>query len=415
VVPNKVLEPIDEASKPQPTLKAQEPTVEVPARSIDLVLLSAVLALVVIGTVMIYSSSAVYALKKHGDSAFFLKRQVMWLGVGLVALWVGASISYRWFERHTYHLLIGSLLLLAGVLVVGKEINSARRWYMLGPLSFQPVELAKLALVTYLAYSLGKKADKVTDFTVGFVPHLVVCSLMMGLLLMQPDLGSSIILGSTTLVLLFVAGAKISYIWLAILSAAPVAYHMIVGTPWRLRRFKAFFNPEKYSHDVAYQIIQSRISIGSGGGTGVGLGEGRQTLGYMPEGHNDFIMASVGEELGFVGFTLILILFAIILWRGVRAALGSRDVFGSYLAFGITVTFALQALINTGVVLGALPAKGLTLPFVSYGGSSLVMALFLVGVLLNISRRAPHIPRDREVVNRLGAKRKKRKAIIVCG
>lgn len=414
MVPTKIFESDESCPKPAPLVQ-QEPNVEIPERPIDLVLLGAVMLLIVIGTIEIFSSSAVYALKKHGDSAFFLKRQLMWLGIGLVAMWVGATISYRWFEKHTYSLLVGSLILLAGVLVIGKEINSARRWYMFGPLSFQPVELSKLALVTYLAYSLGKKADKVTDFTVGFVPHLVVCSVMMGLLLMQPDLGSSIILASTTLIMLFVAGAKISYIWLAILSAAPVAYHMIVGTPWRMRRFKAFFNPEKYSDNVAYQIIQSRISIGSGGGTGVGLGEGRQTLGYMPEGHNDFIMASVGEELGFVGFALVLILFAIILWRGVRAALGARDVFGGYLAFGITVTFALQALINTGVVLGALPAKGLTLPFVSYGGSSLVMALFFVGILLNVSRRTPPIPRQREVVNRLGAKRKKRKAVIVCG
>jgi cell division protein FtsW len=177
----------------------------------------------------------------------------------------------------------------------------------------------------------------------------------------------------------------------------------------------AFFNPEAFSQGVAYQVIQSRIGLGSGGTTGLGLGQGRQQLGYMPEGHNDFIMASVGEELGYIGFCAVLLLFVIIVWRGVRAALGARDAFGSYLAFGITVTFALQALINAGVVLGALPAKGLTLPFVSYGGSSLIMAMFLVGVLLNIARRPTRKPVARELVNKVGARRRKERAVIVCG
>ncbi|MEM9493774.1 MAG: FtsW/RodA/SpoVE family cell cycle protein, partial [Myxococcota bacterium] len=217
-----------------------------------------------------------------------------------------------------------------------------------------------------------------------------------------------------TLILLFVAGAKISYIALAVLSAAPVAYLLIVGTPWRMRRFLAFFNPDAYSLGVAYQSVQARIAIGSGGVGGVGLGEGRQQLGYMLEGHNDFIMASVGEELGFVGFALVLILFAVIVWRGIRAALDAREVFGCYLAFGLTTTFALQALINTGVVLGALPAKGLTLPFVSYGGSSLLMAMLFAGLLLNIGRRAAPKPRRRELINRPGGARRRRpKALIL--
>jgi cell division protein FtsW len=239
---------------------------------------------------------------------------------------------------------------------------------------------------------------------------------MMVLLLKQPDLGSSIILGSTTLVMLFVAGAKVSYILLAVLASAPIAYHMIVGTPWRMQRFMAYFNPEAYRQGVAYQIVQSRIAIGSGGPFGQGLGEGRQQLGYMPEGHNDFIMASVGEELGFIGFALVLALCILLLWRGVRAALNSRDVFGSYLAFGITATFALQALINTGVVLGALPAKGITLPFVSYGGSSLVVSMFLAGLVLSVGRgRPPHVStKKRAIVNVIGARRRKRRAVIVC-
>jgi cell division protein FtsW len=400
---------------PGPATIPQTPIVEKPSRGLDLILLAAALALLVLGVVAVFSSSAVYSLRRHGDETFLLKRQLAWMSLGFVALWFGANVDYRWLRRWTYPMLAASVALLGLVLVFGTELNAARRWFLIGPLSFQPVELAKLALITYLAYSLGKKADKVKTFTVGFVPHLVVCAVMMALLLKQPDMGSSIILGATTLILLFVAGTKISYIVLAVLAAAPVAYHFIVGTPWRMQRFMAYFNPDAFSQGVAYQIVQSRIAIGSGGVTGVGLGEGRQQLGYMPEGHNDFIMAHVGEELGFVGFALVLALFVVLVWRGIRAALGARDVFGSYLAFGITVTFALQALVNTGVVLGALPAKGITLPLVSYGGSSLIMAMFLVGVLLNIARRDTPRPVGRELVNRVGARRRKPRVVIVCG
>ncbi|HUH02928.1 MAG TPA: putative lipid II flippase FtsW [Kofleriaceae bacterium] len=416
MVPARVLDAEAPAPpKSPPAVSAQAPIVESPERALDVWMLAAVLCLLTIGTIEVFSSSAVYADGKHGDSLYFLKRQLIWLGLGMGGLYVGAVYDYRWLRRWTYPLLFGSLVLLAGVLVAGATINGARRWYLIGPLSFQPVEIAKLGLVTYLAYSLSKKAEKVRTFTVGFVPHLVVCALMMMLLLKQPDLGSSIILGVTTLMLLFVAGTKISYIALAILGAAPLAYHVIVGTPWRLQRFMAFFNPEAYSQGAAYQIIQARIAVGSGGVTGLGLGESRQQLGYMPEGHSDFIMASVGEELGFIGFVCVLCLFVVIIWRGVRAALGARDSFGTYLAFGITVMFALQAVINTGVVLGALPAKGLTLPFVSYGGSSLVVALFLVGILLNIGRRAPRRAAPRELVQQVGARRRREKAVIVCG
>jgi cell division protein FtsW len=398
--------------RPAPVVAAQAPAIELPPRPVDLVLLGAVLLLLAIGTIEIFSSSAIYALKKSGDPYYFLKRQVTWLVPGLGFLWLGARIDYRRLRRLTYPMLAVSMIALCAVLTMA-PINGARRWFHLGPMSFQPVEFAKLALVTWLAYSLQKKADKVKTFTVGFVPHLVVCCLMMGLLLMQPDLGSSIILGATTLGMLFVAGAQISYIALAVLAAAPVAYQLIVGTPWRLQRFMAFFNPEAYSNGVAYQIVQSRIAIGSGGFGGLGLGEGRQALGYMPEGHNDYIMASVGEELGFIGFALVLGLFAVIVWRGVRAALGAREVFGSYLAWGTTMVFALQALINTGVVLGAIPAKGLTLPFVSYGGSSLIMALFLAGLLLNVGRRAAPVPRTRELVNAGFARRRKPRAVLI--
>ncbi len=212
---------------------------------------------------------------------------------------------------------------------------------------------------------------------------------MMGLLLKQPDLGTAVILGLATLILLFVAGAKISYIFIAFLAAAPVMYQAIVGTPWRLRRMLAFLDPWQYRYDVGYQITESLISIGSGGVHGLGLGDGKQKLFFLPEAHTDYVMAIVGEELGLFGICAVAALFVILVWRGARAALRARDPFGCYLGFGITAMFGLQALVNLGVVLGALPTKGLPLPFVSFGGSTLVVDLFAMGILLNISRAAP--------------------------
>ena len=300
-----------------PALATQAPIVEVPPRPVDIWLITAVAGLLVLGTIEVFSASAVYALKRHGDSFYFLKRQVMWLSLGFSALWVGARCDYRWLRRWTYPLLTASLLLLVAVLIVGGEINGARRWFVLGPLSVQPVELSKLALVCYLAYSLGKKADAVKTFTVGFIPHLLVCAIMMALLLRQPDLGSALILGATTITLLFVAGTKISYIALALLAAASAGV------------FRDHWNPPGDCSDswptsilppiatgVAYQVVQSQIAIGSGGVGGTGLGSGRQQLGYVPEAHSDFVLASLGEELGYMGICLVLVLLLVLLWRG---------------------------------------------------------------------------------------------------
>ena len=364
----------------------QHPSATLPERPYDLVLLAAVLGLLGIGTIEIYAATAADGLTRFHDAAHFLERQVLFLAIGGVAMWLGAEIDYRRLKRWTYPMLLGSLVLL-GMTLATPTLNGARRWIPLGPLTFQPVEVAKLALVTYLASSLGRKADQVRTFTVGFVPHLVVCGMMMIILLKQPDLGSSIVIGCTTLGLLFMAGARISYILLAVLAAAPVGYHMVVGTSWRLQRVLAYFNPEAYAKGDAYQFLQARLAMGSGGLTGAGLGGGHQSLGYTPEAHSDFILAPIGEELGWLGVALVLALFGVLVWRGIRAALGARDVFGGYLAFGITLLFGVQALFNVGVVLGIVPNKGITLPLVSCGGSSLVITMFLVGLLFNVGRR----------------------------
>lgn len=401
-----------------PSVASQAPAIEPEARPLDLILLGALLALLALGTVEIFSSSAVYAYKKSGDAAYFLKRQLVYLGLGFGALWLGATLDHRWLRRYAYPLLFGAFALLCAVLLFGATLNGARRWFVLGPLSFQPVELAKLALIAYLAATLSRKSDKVQVFAVGFVPPLLICGALVGLLLAQPDLGSSIILAATTLTLLFAAGTKVSYIVLAILAALPVAYHLVVGTPWRMQRFMAYFNPDAFADGVAYQIVQSLIAVGSGGWTGAGIGKGRQQLGYMPEGHSDFIMAAVGEELGFVGVVLVMALFTVILWRGVLAASRAREPFSSFLAFGITICFGFQVLVNLGVVLGVLPAKGLTLPFMSYGGTSLITSMFLAGTLLNVASGAPaRTARRRELVNSgaAGARKRRRRVAIVVG
>jgi cell division protein FtsW len=389
----------------------QHPSVTLPERPYDLLLLVAVLGLLGIGTIEIYSATAADGLTRFHDDAHFLERQAVFLALGGFAMWLGARIDYRRLKQWTYPLLLGSFVLLAMTLVT-PALNGARRWLPLGPLTFQPVEVAKLALVTYLAYSLGRKADQVKTFTVGFVPHLVVCGLMMVVLLKQPDLGSSVVLGATTLGMLFMAGTRISYILLAVLAGAPVGYHMVVGTSWRLQRVLAYFNPEAYAHGDGYQFMQARLAMGSGGLTGAGLGGGHQSLGYMPEAHSDFILAPIGEEFGWIGVALVLGLFGLLVWRGVRAALGARDVFGGYLAFGITLLFGVQALFNVGVVLGIVPNKGITLPLVSCGGSSLVITMFLAGLLLNVGRRQErhtpaHLPRD------LARKKRMRVRVIV--
>ena len=420
-VSERIRERIRSRRDSEPTLPAsaalisvQHPSATLPERPYDLILLAAVLGLLGIGTIEIYSATAGEAVTLNAltslDSSHFLQRQILYVSFGALAMWYGSRLDYRRLRAWTYPLLLVAVLLL--LLVLGMPArNGAKRWIPLGPLTFQPVEIAKLALVTYLAYSLGRKADRMKTFTIGFVPHLIVMGIMMVLLLAQPDLGSSIVIGATTLGMLFMAGTRVSYILLAVLGGAPIAYHLVVGTPWRMQRFLAYFNPEAYASTEAYQFLQARLAIGSGGLTGTGLGNGHQTLGYMPEAQNDFILAPIGEEMGWIGIAAVLVLFALLLWRGIRAALGARDVFGGYLAFGITMLFGVQVLFNVGVVLGIVPNKGITLPLVSYGGSSLMITMFLVGLMLNVGRR-PDRQAPRESTQR-DAPRKKRGRVRV--
>lgn len=360
---------------------------------VDRLLVAAVLLLAAFGSVMIFSAGAVFAAKKYGDPFYFLKRELVYGILGLCAFTVALRIDYGAYRRWAYPLLGVSILLLVAVLKVGSRAGGAIRWFRLGPLSFQPGELAKFALALYLATLLARKAEKVRDFSVGFLPPLLVTGVMMGLLLKQPDLGTAVIFGAVALGLLFIAGTRTSYLILAVLVAAPVGWKFIVSTPFRMRRMLAFLDPWAFRRDVGYQITESLISVGSGGVAGLGLGDGRQKLFFLPEAHTDFILSIVGEELGLMGVSFVILSFAVLVWRGLRAAVRARDPFGCYLAFGISAMFGLQALVNIGVVLGSLPTKGLPLPFISYGGTSLLVSLFMAGVLANISARNPE-PRD---------------------
>jgi len=357
------------------------------AEAVDHLLLAVVLLLVAVGCVMVYSASAVTAAARFKDSFHFLWRQLIALGVGLGLLVLALGVGYRRAERLAYPFLVATSLALVAVLLpfIGHTAGGARRWINLGPLSFQPAEAAKLALVLYLAHSLAKKRDKVRMFSIGFLPHLLVAGALMGLCLLERDLGTCVVMALVLFVMLFAAGAKVSYILGALLASLPLVYNAIMGTPYRRVRFEAWLKPFEHRRDAGYQMWESMVGIGSGGWFGQGLGQGRSKLFYLPEAHTDFIAAVIAEEAGLIGLGLLILLYVVFVWRGLRAAYQAADPFGCYLALGVTTLVGVQALVNLGVVTVLLPTKGLTLPFVSYGGSSLMTLLAGTGLLLSVS------------------------------
>ncbi|WNG60215.1 putative lipid II flippase FtsW [Archangium gephyra] len=356
----------------------------------DPLLLCAVLSLVSLGLVMVYSASAVMAQDKLGDSLYFLNRQLVAAGMGVVAMAVGMKVGWRRLARLAYPLLLVTLVLLVLVLIpgIGTTAGGARRWIRFPGFGLQPAEVAKVAWVVYLSYSLAKKREKVASFSVGFLPHLMLCGLLVGLCMLQPDFGSSVLLVFLLFALLFAAGTKLSYLVGSVLLALPLAYAAIASSPYRMKRVLAFLDPWAHRHDIGYQVAESLMSIGSGGLTGLGLGDGRQKLFFLPEAHTDFIFAIIGEELGLVGVVLLVSLYGIVIWRGIRASLAAPEAFGTYLGLGLTSIIAFQATVNMCVAMGLLPTKGLTLPFVSYGGTSLVVLMGAAGVLLSLSAGA---------------------------
>lgn len=347
-----------------------------------------VLILVSIGVVFIYSSSSVYADKQFGSSEYFLIRHLIYLLIGILGMALFSSVDYGIFKRHPYIIITMciALVLLVFIPGIGVMKNGARRWINLGLLTFQPSELLKYGFVIYLAYLVTKTQERISSFKNGFLPGLVVLGGVAIILLKQPDFGTTVLLVLTFLSLYFIAGTRMSYIFGMILASLPLAYVIIMRSPYKRARMLAFLNPEMHKDTIGYQVYESLISIGSGGIFGKGLGMSNQKLLYLPAAHTDFIMAIIGEEVGFIGISVILLLFIVFIVSGIRIALRARDLFGVYLGFGITIMFAYQVLINTGVVLSLIPTKGLTLPFISYGGSSIIFSLIGVGILNSIYR-----------------------------
>jgi cell division protein FtsW len=354
----------------------------------DMWLFGTAVVLLSVGIVMVYSASAIVAAERFHDPFLFLKKQLFWAVLGGAALWAALRLDYRRLEKLMVPALVVAVALLVLVLVppFGQSINGTRRWLRLGPVSFQPVELAKIALVIYLAAFLARRRAQLDEFWRGLVPPLLVAGLLAGLVLLQPDLGNGLTLLALTLSLLFLAGLRVWQLGLILAAALPVIAVLVAIAPYRLRRIMAFLDPWQDPRGSGFQIIQSYLALGGGGPLGRGIGESRQKLFYLPEAHTDFIFAVIGEELGFAGALAIVLLFAVFIWRGLRIGLRSPEPFGAYLSLGITVLLAVQTIVNLGVVTGLLPTKGLPLPFISSGGSALVVTMAATGVLLNISQ-----------------------------
>lgn len=341
----------------------------------------AALALGCLGLVMVYSSSAWLGSRTANSWEFFLHRQAMFFALGVAVMFAVSRVDYRILRRFSTHLMALAVALLVLVLFISEDINGARRWIDLGPVHMQPSEVAKIALVSFLAATLARRGEQIRKFKTGFLPPMIAACGTMALVLLEKDLGTTVLLGCLSLILLYVAGTRASWVLAAIMVAAPLAWSQIINVGYRRDRVESFLSGDDY------QVEQGLIAIGSGGPFGLGLGNGRQKLGFLPENHTDFILATIGEELGVLGIFAIIGLFGLLVWRGLVIARQAEDRFGTYLALGLSALFGLQALINMAVVLSVMPAKGITLPFVSYGGSSLLVSMASIGVLLSISRR----------------------------
>jgi cell division protein FtsW len=354
----------------------------------DRLLFTATLILVVLGIVMVYSASAIRAQERFGDPAYFLKKQVLWALIGLTAMVWMMGRDYRRLKPYILPLLLLALGMLILVLIpgIGVKVNGARRWIQFLGLSFQPAELAKLALVAYLARLLAGKEERVREFSVGILPPLVVTGVFFLLIALQPNYGTAVVILLTALTMVFAAGARLTHLLAVGAAALPPLGLVLWSVPHVRGRLLAHLHPGAASPKALYQIGQSQVALGQGGGLGRGLGDGMQKLYYLPEPHTDFIFAIVGEELGFAGAALVVAFFALLLWRGIRIALAVPDRFGALLALGLISVIVGQAAINFGVVVGLLPTTGLPLPLVSFGGSSLVVTLLALGILLSVSQ-----------------------------
>jgi cell division protein FtsW len=355
---------------------------------VDKAMLAIVLGLALFGTVMVYSASAILAEKNYGSQFYFLLRQGVWLIAGLLAMAVAMRVDYRYYKRPAVVAsLLGVTLVLLVAVLFFPAINGTHRWITYRRLfSLQPSEVAKLALVAFLAFFLEKRLSEIANFKRTFIPAAAVSGLMVALVALEPDLGTAMALGIVFTVMMFQVGVPVRQIAMLAIPAAPVLAYMLLFVPWRLQRLMDFMDPWKNQLTSSFQVVQSLIAIGSGGVSGVGFAEGKQKLFYLPAPHTDFIFSVIGEELGLIGSATVVLLFSMLAWRGFRAARFAPDLFGQLVAVGLTVMITAQAFFNVSVALSLVPTKGIPLPFISHGGSSLAISLFAAGVLLNVSK-----------------------------
>ncbi len=356
------------------------------ARTADLVLFITTVALLCIGIVMVYSASSVKAYQQYHDSMFFLKRQLLWAVVGIVAMLTTMRIDYQIYRKWAWPILLGTVGLLVLVILIGADIRGSKAWINLGFLSIQPTEIAKLALVLFISAYFTRRQDQVGSLWHGLLPPLGILGIVLALIMLQPDFGSVLAIAATAFIIFIAAGFRTWQLTLLALASVPVFVALAIAEPYRLRRLLAFLDPWKDPLDTGYQTIQSLMALGSGGLFGLGLGQSRQKFNYLPENHTDFIFAILGEELGLIGTLGILLLIFLFAWRGFKIAITAPDYFGSLVAVGVTSMIVFQALMNIGIISGVLPITGVTLPLVSYGGSSLAITLAGIGILLNISK-----------------------------
>ena len=358
----------------------------------DTLLFFTIASLVGIGLVMIFSASSAAALLEHHDVAYFAKRQLMWLAIGLIVAYATYRVDYRLLKRWAPYVLVGSILSLLLVLVphVGESVNGARRWIGASSISLQPSEFAKLALVIYLAAVLSSRGERIVSLVKGLVPLCVPVFLIAVLIVKEPDMGTASLIVLIAFAMFFTAGARIGHLFAILLATAPPAILTVVANPYQRARIFAFLDPWKDPLNYGFHIVQSLLALGSGGLFGAGLGDSRAKFFYLPEQYTDFIFSILGEELGLLGTLAVVVLFLVFAYRAIRIAIAAPDRFGFFLTIGCVSTILIQAFINIGVVTSSWPVTGVPLPFISFGGSSLIVNLLCVALIANVGRSKTH-------------------------
>lgn len=354
----------------------------------DFIIIFSVVLLTSIGVIMVFSASQYSAGIRFNDDFHFLKSQVTWGVLGFIAMAIASYYPYKKIQRYANLIFIICLILLGIKFIpgIGVEANGATRWIGIGKFTLQPSELTKIGTIIFMANSISKKKEEIRTLSKGIIPYLFLMAIVCGLIILEPDLSTAVVIAGIIFSMLFIAGANLKYIFGLFILAVPLLAGLIFSAEYRMERFTTFLNPWEDMAGDGYQIIQSLLALGSGGLFGQGLGNGKQKLLYIPEPQNDFIFAHIGEELGLIGTTTIIILFMLLIWRGIRIALHAPDIFASLYSCGIVFMIAFQVIINIGVATSILPVTGMPLPFISAGGSSLFFLMCGIGILLNISR-----------------------------